>query len=384
MSRIILSIFIVLLSFWGNTRVVIAENGVTENEILLGQSCVLSGPAKEIGISMRAGLNACFAKVNEAGGIKGRKIKLISLDDGYEPERAIFNSRELIEKYKVFTLIGEVGTPTSVAVVPMAEKAGIPFFGPFTGAEFLRTPFKKYVINVRGSYYQEMEKLAHYLVDNQGKKKIACFYQNDGYGEAGLNGIKIALKKRGLELVGAGLYERNTVRIKSGLIKIRKAKPEVVVMVGTYKPCAEFIKLAKKIGMNDVVFCNISFVGTEALKNELGNAGEGCIISQVVVYPWDTSILLVNEYTDNMKKYQPDEKTGFVSLEGYIVGKLFCAAVEKQKGELTREGFIKTIESVGTYDFGGISLKFGQNDHQGMDKIFLTVIRNGKIMPYNY
>ncbi|MFH2059773.1 MAG: ABC transporter substrate-binding protein [Pseudomonadota bacterium] len=383
MNKMILSIFFVLLSLSGPICIAFAENGVTQNQILLGQSCALSGPALEIGRDMRAGLNAYFEKVNETGGIHGRKIKLISLDDGYEPEKAITNTRELIEKYKVFTLIGEVGTPTSMATLPMAQKAGIPFFGPFTGAEFLRTPFKKYVINVRGSYYQEMEKLAQYLVDQKGKKKIACFYQNDGYGEAGLNGIKIALKKRGLELAGTGLYERNTVRIKSGLIKIRKANPEVVVMVGAYEPCAQFIKLAKQIGMTDVVFCNISFVGTEALRKELGNAGEGCIISQVVVYPWDKSIPLVKEYTDAMKKYQPSEKIGFVSLEGYIVGKLFCSAAEKTEN-LSREGLIETIESTGIYDFGGVKLNFGQNDHQGMDEIFLTIIRNGQILPYNY
>ncbi len=359
----------------------IADVGITPDSIKLGQSCALSGPAKDLGTNMRAGLQAYFSKVNDAGGVKGRKIYLISKDDGYEPDRAINNTRELIEKDKVFLLIGEVGTPTSQAAVPIAEKAQVPFVGPFTGAEFLRNPFKKYVINVRGSYYQEMEELAKYLVDTKGLKKIACLYQNDGYGQAGLNGIKIALEKRGLELVATGTYERNTVAVKGGLLKIKKARPDAVVMVGAYKPCAEFIKLAKKVGMKDTTFCNISFVGTSSLANELGKDGEGSIISQVVRFPYDGSVPLVNEYTAAMNKYQPGVDIGFVSLEGYMVAKFFTMAAQAVQGELTRENFIKTIDRTGTFDLDGVILQFGPQDHQGMDEIFLTIIEDGQIKP---
>jgi ABC-type branched-subunit amino acid transport system substrate-binding protein len=330
---------------------------------------------------MQAGLTTYFSKVNEQGGINGRKIRLTSKDDGYEPDRAIKNTRELINEEKVFLLIGEVGTPTSKAVVPIAEVAKVPFFGPFTGAEFLRNPFKKYVINIRGSYYQEMERLAEHLVDKKKLKKIACFYQNDGYGQAGLNGIKIALNRRAMELVATGTYERNTIAVKSGLLKIRKAKPDAVVMVGAYKPCAEFIKLAKKVGMKNSIFCNISFVGSEALRKELGDAGEGCLISQVVKYPWDNSVPLVKEYASDMKKYQPDANIGFVSLEGYMVGKLFCMAVKAVTGDLTRESFISTVDNIGKFDLGGVILQFSSNDHQGMDEVFLTIIEGGMIKP---
>jgi branched-chain amino acid transport system substrate-binding protein len=378
MKRWLIPMVLIGVFFCGNT---FAEDGVTPEEILLGQSCALTGPAGDLGTKMRTGLEAYFSKVNESGGVNGRKIRLISKDDGYEPDMAIKTTRELIEKDKVFLLIGEVGTPTSKAVVPIAEEAKVPFFGPFTGAEFLRNPFKKYVINVRGSYYQEMERLAQYLVDEKGLKKIACFYQNDSYGQAGLSGIEIALEKRGLKLVATGTYERNTVAIKGGLLDIRKASPDAVVMVGAYQPCAEFIKLAKKVGMTDVVYCNISFVGTGSLKKELGEAGEGCIISQVVSFPHDESILLVAEYNDAMKKYQPATAPGFVSLEGYMVGKLFCMAAKDVKGDLTRESLISAIENTGVFDLGGVVLKFGPNDHQGMDEVFLTIIKGGDIKP---
>lgn len=361
---------------------VVAENGISDNQIVLGQSCALSGPAAALGTGMQAGLNAYFAKANAAGGINGKQIKLISKDDGYEPQKAIANTRALLDQDKVFLLIGEVGTPTSKAVFPIVEEVKVPFFGPFTGAEFLRNPFKKYVVNVRGSYYQEMEKLAAYLVDQKKLSKIACFYQNDGYGRAGLKGIELALAKRSLKLTATGTYERNTVAVKSGLLQIRKAKPEAVIMVGAYKPCAAFIKLAKKVGMKDTLYCNISFVGTAALKKELGDAGEGCIISQVVPFPWDESLSLIKEYLATMKKFKPQATTGFVSLEGYMVGKLFCQAAATVKGDLTRESFLQAVDKIGTFDLGGIKLTFGPQDHQGMDQVFLTMITGGKIKPF--
>jgi len=374
-------IFVIPLFFIAAYGIVFAENGVTDNEIILGQSCALSGPAEALGIGMRNGLNAYFSKINEQGGIHGRKIRLISRDDGYEPDKAIANTRELIGKENVFLLIGEVGTPTSKAVVPIAEKEKVPFFCPFTGAEFLRNPFKRYVINLRGSYFQEMEKLAQYLVDKKKLKTIACFYQNDGYGQAGLAGIQNALKKRSMELIATGTYERNTVAVKSATLSIRKARPDAIVMVGAYKPCAEFIKLAQKTGMGKTVFCNISFVGTEALRQELGDAGEGCIISQVVRFPWDKTIPIVQEYTNDMKKYQPEAKIGFVSLEGYMAGKLFYSIAELIEGDLTREKFLSAIEKKQTFDLGAVVLNFGPGDHQGMDEVFLTIIKGGKIVP---
>lgn len=378
MKKLFIFLFFSLFLFGG---IAIAEEGITSDTITVGQSSALSGPAKDLGTNMRAGMEAYFRKINEAGGIHGRKIMLISKDDGYEPAAAINNTRELIENDKVFLLIGEVGTPTSQAVVPLAEKARIPFVGPFTGAEFLRNPYKKYVINVRGSYYQEMERLAQYLVDQKGLKKIACFYQNDGYGLAGLSGIEIALKKRGMELVATGTYERNTVAVKGGLLNIKKAGPDAVIMVGAYKPCAEFIKLAKKVGMKDTVYANISFVGTNSLAKELGEDGEGTVISQVVSFPYDDSVALVKEYHESLKKYQPNFSPGFVSLEGYMVGKFFSMVMESIQGEPTREKFIQTVQEKGTFDLGGILLQYGPRDNQGMDVIFLTVIENGNIKP---
>jgi len=340
--------------------------------IILGQSCALSGPAKDLGLEMRAGLLAAFSKINDEGGIKGRDVILLSRDDGYEPDRAVKNTLDFINTEKVFMLIGEVGTPTSSAVLPLVEQHQIPFFAPFSGAEFLREPFRKYVINVRASYFQEMEKLASYLVDEKKLGKIACFYQDDSYGLDGLGGIEKALKKRGLDLVSRGSYERNTVAVLRGLTDVMQGEPEAVVLVGTYSACAEFIKLSKARTAKNLLYCNISFVGTESLQATLGRYTSNIIVSQVVPYPRDTTIELIREYTEAMHKYQHDSPISFTSLEGYIAGKLFFQIGSAVPGELQREDFIATMEQVKTFDLGGIVLQFGPKDHQGMEDIFLT------------
>jgi ABC-type branched-subunit amino acid transport system substrate-binding protein len=342
--------------------------------IVLGQSCALTGPSKNLGLELRAGLLAAFSKVNDDGGIGGRDILLVSRDDGYEPDRAVRNTRTFIQDESIFMLIGEVGTPTSNAVLPLIEEYKIPFFAPFTGAEVLRQPFRQYVINVRASYYQEMERLASYLIEKKKITKIACFYQDDSYGLDGLKGIELALARRGLQLVSKGSYERNTVAVLRGLTDVLQADPEAVVLAGTYSACAEFIKLSKTRTSKRLLYCNISFVGTESLKDALGRYGSDVIVSQVVPYPLDTEVPLIHEYTDAMEKYQHDAPISFISLEGYMAGKLFAQIATMVPGELTREKFISTMEQVGTFDLGGVTLQFGPKDHQGMDTIYLTEI----------
>ena len=346
----------------------------TLRPIVLGQSCALSGPAKNLGLEMRAGLLAAFSQINDHGGIRGREIILISRDDGYEPDRAVKNTNSLIYDDQVFALIGAVGTPTSKAVAPIINDSRIPFFAPFTGAEFLRKPFQKYVINVRASYYQEMEKLTSYLIDEKKVSRIACFYQNDSYGFAGLEGIEIALAKRGMKLVSKGSYERNTVAVMGGLKDICQEKPEAIVLVGAYSACAEFIKLSKNRTTEEVIYCNISFVGTESLREALGGYGENVIVSQVIPSPYDVEIPLIQDFLKAMKKYQHDSSISFTSLEGYIAGALFGEIALAVKGEFTRKKFVSTMESVGHFDLGGVVLQFGPDDHQGMDAIYLTQI----------
>jgi len=284
------------------------------------------------------------------------------------------NTKALIYDDQVFGLIGAVGTPTAKAVAPIVSEARIPFFGPFTGAEFLRKPFNRYVINVRASYFQEMERLTSYLVDEKKMSRISCFYQNDSYGAAGLEGIEIALAKRSMALVSKGSYERNTVAVMGGMRDIYKARPEAVVLVGAYSACAEFIKLSKNKYSDDVTFCSISFVGTESLRDALGSYGENVIVSQVIPSPRDTEIGLTREYKVAMARYQHDAPISFTSFEGFIVGKLFSQIALSVKNGLTRERFITAMEEGGRFNLNGLVLEFGADDHQGLDAIVLTQI----------
>ena len=358
-----------------------AEEGVTGDKIVFGQSAAFEGPASALGLGMRTGLMAAFQEANDAGGVKGRRLELVTYDDGYEPAKAINNTNKLINEDRVFALIGEVGTPTSKAVQPISTKAAVPFIGPFTGAGFLRNAAHGNIVNVRATYDQETEAWIEYLTKDLKISRIAILYQDDSFGRVGLSGVKKAMKKRGLELVAEGTYKRNTVAVKSALLTIRKAKPQAVVMVGAYKPCAAFIKLARKIKMN-ARFVNISFVGSKALAKELGKDGEGVIVSQVVPLPSDTSLPLVAAYHKALKAYNPKAEPGFVSLEGYMVGRLVVQALAKIDGEITRKALMDTIMKIGTFVLGGVTLTYGPGDNQGMDRVYITEIQaDGSFKP---
>jgi branched-chain amino acid transport system substrate-binding protein len=297
----------------------LAEPGVSDQTILFGQSTALDGPASALGVGMRDGIAAAFKEVNDAGGIQGRRLELKSYDDGYEPDRAIANTKTLIEADQVFALIGEVGTPTSKAVQPIATEVGVPFIGPYTGAEFLRDPALRNVINLRASYYQETETWVKHLTEDLGFTRLAILYQDDSFGRAGYDGVNRALAKRNMQLVAEGTFQRNTVAVKSALLAIRGGQLEAIVTVGPYKPIAEFVKLSRSLGMNQPIV-GISFVGAEALARELGPAGDGVIVTQVVPLPWDTSIAAVAQYQRALKAYDPKANHCFISLEGYLVG----------------------------------------------------------------
>jgi ABC-type branched-subunit amino acid transport system substrate-binding protein len=351
-----------------------AEDGVSDDTLVLGQAAVLEGPAAALGLGMREGLAAAFAEINAKGGVHGRKIKLISVNDGYEPDRAIAATRKLIEEDKVFALVGAVGTPTSAAAQPIATAAKVPFIGAFTGAGFLRNPKLDNVVNVRASYDAETEAWVKHLTEDLKISKIAIFYQDDAFGRAGFSGFKKAMEKRNLEIATEASYERNTVAVKTALLALKRAAPEAVVIVGAYKPVAEFIKLSRKIEFNPV-FVNISFVGANALAKELGGDGNGVIVSQVVPFPGDASLKVVADYQAAITAQDPKAAPEFVSLEGYLVGRLVIAGLEKAGPELTREGLLKAIRDTGKFDIGGLPMTFSAEKNEGLDKVFMTVIQ---------
>ena len=350
------------------------EVGVGADTILFGQAAALEGPSSALGKGMRQGILAAFAEINTRGGIYGRKLSLVSRDDGYDPDRSVAQTKKLIEEDRVFALIGAVGTPTSIATVPIASALNVPFIGPFTGAEFLRAPELRNVVNIRASYSAEAEAWIKHLTEDLNLKSVAIFYQDDAFGRDGLAGVKRALARRGLELTAEGTFERNTRAVAAALRVIKRAEPEAVVMVGTYGPCAEFIKLAHKQGF-DPTFVNISFVGANALARELGADGNGVIVSQVVPFPWNTSLKVVADYQAAEKALDRELTPDFVSLEGYLSGRLAAAALELAGPNPTRAELLRIINEARGFDISGYVIMLGARMQDAPARVFLTVIQ---------
>ena len=350
------------------------EPGVSDDRILFGQAAALEGPSSALGQGMQQGILAAFAEINAGGGVHGRRLELISRDDGYDPDHSVVQTKKLIEEDQVFALIGAVGTPTSMATIPISSARNVPFIGPFTGAEFLRAPELRSVVNIRASYGAEAEAWIKHLAEDLHFTNIAIFYQDDSFGRDGLMGVKRALDKRGLELSAEGTFERNTRAVGSALRMLKRAEPQAVVMVGTYGPCAEFIKLSHKAGFRPT-FVNISFVGANALARELGTAGEGVVVSQVVPFPWDTSLKVVADYQAAQRLLDPGLTPDFVSLEGYLSGRLAAAALELAGPNPTRAGLLRIINDVGRFDISGSIVTTGSKAQEAPPKVFLTVIQ---------
>ena len=359
-------------------------HGITEDTILFGQSAAFTGPARELGINMRLGIQAAFAEANRNGGVHGRQLKLATLDDTYEPEDAAKNTRSLIQEHGVFALIGEVGTPTSRSATPVAADANVPFIAPFTGAAFLREPQWSNIINLRASYNQETEEMVERFTTDLGIERIAVLYQDDSFGRAGYTGALAALKRRGMKPVSVGLYPRNTKAVKTALLDLSKGDPQGIIMVGAYSPIAEFIRWARVSALVDAEFITISFVGSNALAKELGPEGEGVFVTQVVPFPTDESLPIIESYTNALSAYDNIADPGFVSLEGYLAGRLAIEGLEQCGRDITRACFIFTLLNGGDFDIDGFPLSYTDKsrDNQGSDTVFLTVIgSDGKYHP---
>ena len=347
--------------------------GVTDDRVLFGQSAAFSGPAQELGIGMRLGIEAAFHEANQAGGVHGRRLDLVSLDDAYEPEAAIANTQQLIDDERVFALIGEVGTPTSRSATPVAAEGETPFVAPFTGAAFLRDDSWTNIVNLRASYAQETEEMVARLTTDLGIDRIAIMYQDDSFGRTGYQGALAALTRRSMEPVAVGLYPRNTTSVKTGLIDLMQGEPEAVIIVGAYRPVAALISWARYTGF-DPVFITISFVGSNALAQELGQYGEGVYVTQVVPFPTDDSLPVVASYLQALSDFDAAAEPGFVSLEGYMAGRLAIAGLESCGPDPTRACFLDGLLTAEDLVIDEFHLRYGEGDNQGSDRVFLTVI----------
>lgn len=344
--------------------------------IVLGQSAPLSGPAAQIGKQMQAGAKLYFDAVNAAGGVNGLLIELKTLDDGYDPERCKANTLKFIED-DVFALFGYVGTPTSLAALPLVNQHKIPFFAPLTGAEALRDPLSRWVFHVRASYFEETALIVRQLTQ-LSLNKIAVFHQNDSYGRAGLDGVLRAMKPLALTPQATATVERNSVDVARAVADLLPAKPEAIVMISAYKSCAAFIRAARKAGYGGA-FYNVSFVGTQALLDELGKEALGVVVTQVMPYPFGTATGVAAEYQAAVQKAGGELKFDYIGIEGFLAAKVLTEGLRRM-GRPSREGLVAALEGLQTYNPGGFPLKFGPARHVASNFVELSMLTgDGKV-----
>ena len=344
----------------------------TGNRVLLGQSAPLSGPANALGEQFRAGALLMLEGVNARGGVAGRTLELQTLDDGYEPDRCAENTRKLVDA-GAFALFGYIGTPTSLAALPLATQAKLPFIAPFTGAEALRTPFNRYAFHVRASYFDETAAIVK-QVTSLGIKRIAVFHQNDSYGKAGLDGVTRALQPLGLQPTSLGTVERNTVAVDAAVQSIMAGQPEAIVQIGAYKACAAFIRAARKAGFGGT-FYNVSFVGTQALAQELGPDARGVAVSQVMPYPFTPTSVVSGEYLAAGRaalgeKFEPN----YSSIEGFVAAKALVEGLKRAGAGATPESLVTAMESVRELNLGGFYVDFNAQKRTGSRFVELTIL----------
>jgi ABC-type branched-subunit amino acid transport system substrate-binding protein len=358
-----------------------ADPGVTDTTITLGMSAPFSGPNGAYGQDMRQTISAYFEQVNKTGGVNGRKLELIALDDGYETERTVANTKALIKDKNVFALLAYYGSsPTTEAMNTVFGPARVPLVGTISGAATLREPVSsnansRYMFNVRASYADEAEVIVNQMLA-LGLKNIAVLYQNDGFGKSGLEGVTGALKKNNLAPSAVGTVERNSLEVTAAVEAISKASPQAVVMVTLYKPTAAFVKAMKKAGQHPMLM-TLSPVGAELLVQELGADARGIGVSQVVPYPWNNVVPVVREY----QKLSEKGVFSYYGTEGYIMARTMVEGLKRAGKDLTREKLVTALETMSGTDLGGYRINYGPTTRLGSRFVELTVIgQGGKIL----
>ena len=347
------------------------------NRLVLGQSAAFTGPAAQLGIQFHAGAKLYFDLLNAGGGVNGQRIEIVNVDDGYEPDRCAENTRKLL-KDDAFALFGYIGTPTSLAALPLATQAGTPFIAPFTGAMGLRAPFNRLAFHLRASYNDEIALIVRQLT-NLGLNKIAVFHQNDSYGKAGLDGVTLALQSRNLKPVATATVERNSVDVAAAVATINAARPDAVVQISAYKSCAAYIRAARAAGYGGT-FYNVSFVGTQALADELGKDGAGVVVSQVVPNPFSTARPITREFLDAIAKGGNKVQPNFSSMEGFLAARLLAEGVKRAGGRATRDSLVTGLESIGEQSFGGFAVSLSATDHVASSFAELSMLTgDGKV-----
>jgi ABC-type branched-subunit amino acid transport system substrate-binding protein len=382
-----------------------AESGVTDKEVVLGEPAAFSGPSAGLGVEMWRGATAAFAEANAAGGVHGRTVRLAVADDAYDAEKAATAVGQLISRDHVFALFGGVGTPTIVKALPVVLKHfnsdGLFYFANFTGAQPQREPpYAKAVFNIRASYREETKAMVDAFVA-MGKKRIGVFVQDDAYGASGRDGVRRALKEKGLDIVADTTYPRGQVFEVSTAPQMKilhDARVDAIIAVGAYQACAALVRDARSVGWL-VPIHNVSFVGADQMLSLLTaeerkqgrQLTQNLITTQVVPSYDDVSLRLVREYRAAMDRYNPTSPAGtgsgytpkakytFGSLEGYLSARIFLRILEKAGRDLTRRGFYQAAESMGRFEVGlGVPAELSPSRHQALDTVWFATVSKAK------
>ena len=347
--------------------------GTDPNALVLGQSLPLSGPSAQLGLDYRRGALAWFEAVNREGGIHGRKIQLISLDDKYEPPQTLINTRQLLNRNDLLALFGYVGTPTTKVALPLIEEASVPLVAPMTGASLFRQPDLRMVFNMRTSYRREIAAMVDEMV-RDAHHRIAIVYQDDAFGQDGLDGALAALSRHGLKPVVVTTVQRNSAQVGEALDDLMATNPNGIVLVSAYVSSAALSSALRNRGSRAQIM-NVSFVGTQALQKAMpvGEAN-GIGVAQVVPFPWNRWIPVVADYQRCLRLSDKSSGFGFTSFEGYLAARMITEALERAGKNPSRQALVQALESIRDLDLGGFRLQMGRDDHDASDFVELTFL----------
>lgn len=341
--------------------------------ITLGMSAPFSGPNGAYGRQMREGIEACFGRVNAAGGVHGHKLRLVALDDGYEPQPAVANTRQLIQRENAFALMAFYGTACTSAVVPVLEQAGVPLVGTISGASTLRTPANPWLFHMRASYDDETAAIVRNLT-TVGVDRVAVLYQDDGFGLAGLEGVRRALAAQGLKPVAAAPVARNSLDVATAVRTIADGKPQAVVMATLYQPSAYFITQMRREGVHPF-FVALSPVGTDQLVAMLGaEQARGIQVSQVIPSPFSERVGAVRDYRLAMQA--AGGRMSYYGLEGFLNARLMVSALQRCGASPTREKLVAALHTA-PFDLGGYRVNFPRGSNAGSSYVEISVVGEG-------
>ena len=373
------------LKTWGTCAVLAlacAAPAASAQEVVIGQVAPLSGVLASTGRQMVIGGQIYFDAINAQGGIHGAKIRHEVVDDGYKVAETVRLTREMLARPEVVALFGFAGTAnvTQLLTDGVLDAGGAALVAPYTGGESLRNPFNPWIFHVRAGYADEAEHMVQQLT-TLGMKRIAVMYQDDGFGKAGLLGVTNALAKRNLTLAVAAGYERNTDKVEEAVKQIKASDAQAIIMVSVNKSTAAFMKLYRESGGGAQMY-NISVVDPAELVKLAGlKNAHGLGISQVVPYPYMPNMPVVREYQALLKKYAPKELVNYTSFEEFVGAKVLVEALRRAGPNPTRTKVVKALESMGSYDTGGITVSYSPGNRIGSRYVEVTVIGStGKLL----